>query len=413
MRRVVPWVSLLAVLAVLLVVPVSAGGSGLWGPYLSGTNDTATILSWRTASPGNGSLSYANGSFFRSSPHYDHVIYDNGTGVQHHLLVSGLEPGTMYQYSLSVEGYPAVEGHFTTFPIDGKFTFIVYGDTQDQLPFFTQDDRHRLVADRIAEEDPLFVIHTGDLTSDGLDPLAWDRFFSAGGRMLANSSFFPVPGNHEENSTLFSSLFMHQGWYSFDCGDAHFTLLDSNTWAWARMDEQVNWLSKDLSGNRSPGFMVLHHPMYTSEAKHWGGRPDLRGAFSPAIAGGRVTVVFSGDVHAYERDVAGGVTYLTAGTGGGPAYALAHEKIPEWRNSLEQTLGYLRVTVDPDRSEVTVSMVRVADLSPDTGGIARVYPPGTIFEMVQIRTAGVAEYPDWFKVSGKILAKTLAVPFYE
>ncbi len=63
---------------------------------------------------------------------------------------SGLESGTRYHFALQQEGSPIGNQSFMTFPENGACSFIVYGDTREQAPYFTQIERHRIVADRIA-----------------------------------------------------------------------------------------------------------------------------------------------------------------------------------------------------------------------------------------------------------------------
>ncbi len=114
-------------------------------------------------------------------------------------------PGGMtYHYQVTAGGVNVTGGdhRFRTFPPEsGSFDFIVYGDSQEQLPTFTQLERHKLVADRIAEEetDITFVLHVGDTVGDPENPEEWNRFFAAGGgAMLANTTIYPITGNHEE-----------------------------------------------------------------------------------------------------------------------------------------------------------------------------------------------------------------------
>lgn len=376
--KAIPAAILLLALVVTVAIPVSAEAC-LWGPYITGTNATATTLSWRTPVPGNGSVSLAGESRFAETGTYDRTLADNSGGTVHHLSITGLEPGTWYRYLLTADGYPPEAGHFSTFPAGGQFSFVVYGDTQDNPPFYTQDERHRIVAERIAADDPLFVIHVGDLTADGNDPAAWDRFFSAGRPVLANTTIIPARGNHDGDGALFHEIFGEAGWYSLDCAGARFVILDANDDVLPRMDEQAAWLGQELDRPAFLTFIALHEALYSSEVKHPGGRRDLREILMPVLRG-RVDAVFSGDIHAYERDEADGIAFITAGTGGGAPYALSGKKIPERRNSLEYSLGYLIVAADPARHMATVSMVRTADISPGTGKVARIYPPGTVYE---------------------------------
>jgi hypothetical protein len=68
------------------------------------------------------------------------------------------------------------------------------------------------------------------------------------------------------------------------------------------------------------------------------------------------------------------------GIGGGPSYPLAEEKIDGYRNSLENTLGYARVTVNGD--EAFMEIIKVANCSGTE--VISLYPPNTVFETVNL-----------------------------
>jgi hypothetical protein len=114
--------------------------------------------------------------------------------VYHQVEMTGLEPGTLYHYDLRQYGVDA-QGSFTTAPAGDKpFTFIVFGDTR------TRHDVHKRVIERIVSEKPPFVLQTGDLVSNGLNPGDWDRFFEIERDLLRNTAYYPVLGNHERNA---------------------------------------------------------------------------------------------------------------------------------------------------------------------------------------------------------------------
>jgi hypothetical protein len=185
-----------------------------------------------------------------------------------------------------------------------------------------------------------------------------------------------VLGNHEENSTNYYDIFGVSEWYSFDCGNAHFAMLDSNFLT----SIQAGWLAEDLSADSTWKFAVFHHPPYSSISSHWGGWLDLRAAWEPAFLANGVNAVFSGHVHAYERYYENSIHYAVLGIGGGPSYMLAEDKVDGYRNSFENTLGYARVTVDGNKAIMEV--IKVADVSGSE--VTYVYPPNTVFERVML-----------------------------
>jgi predicted phosphodiesterase len=386
-RIVTAAVVILAILALLVRAPMASGQPSevvpLWGPYLTTVSETGISVNWKTEGETEGSVEYATEAFYSANSTYSSSVPDSIKKL-HHVMLTGLQANTTYHYRVRVgEDYTA-DHTFTTLGAD-RFTFIVYGDTREQAPMFTQLERHKLVADRIAEEEGVsFVIHTGDLVYDGDDLEEWGRFFEAGRQMLDGIPIFPVAGNHENSSRNYYEIFGVPPWYSFDSANAHFSMLDSNDGA--DLNAQAGWLANDLSGDADWKFAVCHHPLYTSDSKHWGGNPDLREHWEQVLMQNGVNAVFSAHMHAYERYWENGIHYVVLGIGGAPSYELADEKIDGYRNSLEHALGYARITIDGN--EAWMEVIKVADLSVDNREVINIYPPGTVFETVSLSAEG-------------------------
>jgi predicted phosphodiesterase len=340
-------------------------------------------VNWKTEGETEGSVEYATEASYSATSTYGGLVPDSVREL-HHVTLTGLQSDTTYHYRVRAGEEYTADHTFTTLGAD-RFTFIVYGDTREQAPLFTQLERHKLVADRIAEEEDVsFVVHTGDLVYDGDDLEEWGRFFEAGRRMLDGIPIFPVAGNHEDHSPNYYQIFGVPPRYSFDSANAHFSMLDSNDGA--DLDVEAAWLASDLSGDADWKFAVCHHPLYTSDRNHWGGDPDLREHWERLFMENGVNAVFSAHMHAYERYWENGIHYVVLGIGGAPSYELADEKIDGYRNSLEHALGYARITIDGD--EASMEVIKVADLSVDNREVNNVYPPGTVFEAIDLSAEG-------------------------
>jgi len=362
----------------------------LWGPYLSSTTTASTVINVKTDVPTSLVIEYATDVYYAVHSAYDRNVSDPVSTDLHHVLLSHLSPGTVYHYRVLYNGQTSEDYHFRTFSESGPVTFIVYSDTQDQLPTLSQLERHKLVADRIAQEpDVAFVLHSGDLVNDAANLSDWDRYFAAGATMMANMTVFPALGNHDANHSNYYQAYGVPQYYSFDCGDVHVSILDSNSWAWPDFPLQSGWLTQDLRTEKPFKFVSFHYPPYTSERNHFGGYENIRLEWEDEFIQNNVTAVFNGHVHAYERFLADGINYFVAGTGGGPAYNLAYPRAEYSQNSLEYALAYIRVTVDPSRQRATADVIRVADVSTDLKTITTVYPPGTIFETVVMSLRGL------------------------
>ena len=361
----------------LILIPTTDAAI-LWGPYITDTDINSTTINWKTEDTTPEMVKYATEEYYTEHGDYDHTIEDTEEAQLHHLVIKNLTPSTVYHYQLTVEGDPTGDYTLRTYG-DGSFTFVVYGDTREQTGLFTQMERHKLVADRIAEEENVsFVIHTGDFACFGDDLDEWNDFFDAGGAMLANTTIYPVLGNHEDNHTNYYEAFGVSEWYSFNCGNAHFAVLDSNDWA--DITSETAWLQEDLDRNTTWKFVSFHHPPYSSDERHWGGWTHLRDHWGNIFIENNVDAVFNGHVHVYERYLENGIQYVVLGCGGAPLYSLAEEKIPGYQNSMEHTLGYARITVNGE--EATMDLIKVADVSEGNKKVTYVYPPNTIFETV-------------------------------
>lgn len=385
-----PASGLVMLLMILITAPSSCStmGSGnsaveddsslLWGPYITGTSSTTATINWKMEGSNEGTVEYSTENDYQMSGGYEFIIYDTAKQL-HQVSLSQLKPATPYHYRIVTGDRKTADGTFRT--LGGEsFKFIVYGDTQEQFPTFTQLERHKLVADRIASEaDISFVIHTGDVVSQPDSPDELNRFFSAARAMLANTTLFVVRANHDRDEQSFDNLFGYPNWYSFDCGNSHFTLMDSNNEADARAETE--WLRDDLSCDAKFKFVFFHHPFYSSDAKIWGGSPQLRDLWEDIFTNQHIFAVFNGHVHAYERINVQGIHYIVSGIGGGPSYDLAEAKVAGYQNSAEFVLGYARITVTGEKA--VIEIIKVADISRKGEGVEKIYPPNTILETIQ------------------------------
>jgi hypothetical protein len=89
--------------------------------------------------------------------------------------------------------------------------------------------------------------------------------------------------------------------FSFDYGNAHWTIVDSNPyvdWTDAKLKD---WVAADLAAakNATWRFVTFHHPGFNSAREHYE-QQQMR-LLSPVFEAGKVDVVFNGHVHNYQR----------------------------------------------------------------------------------------------------------------
>lgn len=89
--------------------------------------------------------------------------------------------------------------------------------------------------------------------------------------------------------------------YSFDYGNAHWAIIDSNPYVDFSDSTLVNWLKNDLAAAQGATwrFVMYHHPGFSSSRTHFE-QQHMR-LLSPLFEAGKVDVVFNGHVHNYQR----------------------------------------------------------------------------------------------------------------
>jgi len=271
------------------------------------------------------------------------------------ISLAGLKPGQVVQYD-ALNGKSEGKGSFKTPAAPGAtFDFVVFGDTR------TRHELHRKITGAIEKLSLDFVIHTGDLVTDGYDAAQWPVFFDIERNLLKKVAFYPVLGNHERNSRQFYDFFnVTTPYYSFDWGSAHFALLNSDIGnvaiSTAAKDafwnEQLRWLDEDLAKAQKAEFrfVVMHHPPMTA-VKRRQGEDKAVAQTMPIFEKHKVQAVFCGHDHNYQRHIKNGVTYIITGGGGAPLYPV-DAPIPGVTQKVESTEHYVKVRVAPGKTSI-------------------------------------------------------------
>jgi len=96
--------------------------------------------------------------------------------------------------------------------------------------------------------------------------------------------------------------FPTMGTFSFDAGDVHWTVLDSNPYARWDDPQLRDWLARDLEAAKGAvwRFVVFHHPAFNlSEGNAY--VDQWMGRIWPLLEQHRVDLVFTGHIHTYVR----------------------------------------------------------------------------------------------------------------
>ncbi|NLV21990.1 MAG: hypothetical protein GXY49_08395 [Syntrophomonadaceae bacterium] len=193
-----------------------------------------------------------------------------------------------------------------------EFSFIYMGDSQADPETGDYSAWGKMLSQAAADKSrPAFVMIGGDLVNDGSSQEEWDRFLTAAEPVRKKLRLYPAMGNHD-NTALFKQIFelpengpegRQEAFYSFDYGDAHFTVMDSNLMG-AASQEDIKWLEQDLAQtNKTYRIVMFHHPAYPAvDIPKDSQRADvIQKNFVPVMEKAGVDLVLCGHQHVYMR----------------------------------------------------------------------------------------------------------------
>jgi len=315
------------------------------------------------------------------------------------IRADGLTPDTTYYYRLFGEGHSLTDAppehspeefRIHTAPPRGSLRPIRFAQFGNG---FTPE-----LADAIASSDVDFVLFTGKYPRiDVPDPTPWvpiRDFYPHLGRMGA--AVWPTLGYADwdnigtrflyfaefvlpDHACLQPGLYCER-YYSFDYGNAHFCVLDTNDGLDALSTQQLAWLEADLQERRAKWNIVsLNVAMYSGRGVR-GGNPVYRSQLEPILIRFGADLVFGG--HEYilwhsnalvnnevvaESDEAGDYRnpgapiYVVCGTGGGVVYPIK----PGFGPGEAWIAGETAFTL----SEISGDTLRVEFVSPATRNV--------------------------------------------
>lgn len=234
----------------------------------------------------------------------------------HKAEADNLTPDTKYQYRVgdSKTGVWSDVGYFTTSSkTSDTANFIVYADVQASNEENFQKAATVLQSAVETMPDYEFAVNLGDFVNDCTNE-EWDSYFRNFAFMNMNTTLVPVAGNHEGNLQWFkfnnmfnigeaeNSATTTGCYYSFDWGDAHFAVLNTND-MYPMSASQTNWLKNDMNSSDAQWKIILMHRALYSAGKNIN-KPDtvvMRNHLLPIIDELGIDVVFAGHDHMYFR----------------------------------------------------------------------------------------------------------------
>ncbi len=278
------------------------------------------------------------------------------TGIEahrvYHASLTELSPGNKFQYRVIKDGVIVFnsEAHAIK-SVEQPYRFIAFGDIGAETP-----DQKKL-ASRAFALNPDFVVVPGDIVyENGLITDYRKKFWpvynkdkqdTEGAPIMRSVPFITAVGNHDADSRDLDktpdALAYYMFWdqplngplgkeggsfvpvlkgsdankkafleaagetyprmtnYSFNYGNAHWTVLDADTYVDWTDKELTDWVAKDLADSKDAQwhFVMFHHPGFNSSREHYE-QQHMR-LLAPIFEAGKVDIVFNGHVHNYQR----------------------------------------------------------------------------------------------------------------
>lgn len=328
------------ILAFVLCVSLVFGGSAMATSAADGEDEVVRVsctfngdtqsskgFCWYTHTKGGSDVqviktSEFNGSFADAKTFSSDTCYKFRKEYCHKAVADGLEAGTEYTYRVgdaSKDLWSEI-GTFVTDDGDNSFSFITLADVQ------ASSDENFAQAAQTAKgalatcPDSEFMVNLGDFVNDDTND-EWGWYFKNFAFANMNTTLAPTAGNHDGNITnklninVFNSTFnlsnpdtksgtnwVNGVYYSFDYGNAHFAVLNTND-MYPMTQSQRNWFINDMKSTDADWKIVIMHRASYSEGKNIN-KPDtiiMRNVLLPLFDKVGVDLVYAGHDHVYYR----------------------------------------------------------------------------------------------------------------
>jgi 3',5'-cyclic AMP phosphodiesterase CpdA len=383
----------------------------LRAPYVQNVKTNALTIVWTSVADGASEVHYGTSDTSLVEPATSTFVTTPAPAPYknyyvHEATLSGLTADTAYQYKIFTNGADLTPGgvittHSAKPPTTTHFRFVAFGDTGDGSQ--SQKD----VATRLMQVQPDLAVLTGDLTyNQATYDLFEKRYFQVYADLIKSTWIAPAMGNHDvsyKNGQSFVDVFVNppaattaaeqELYYSFDYGNAHFTILNNYFGMTATNSAQYAWLRSDLAAsNQFWKFVVFHEPIYATDSSQ-GSRDNAAGVENlvPLFEQYHVNMVLTGHLHYYERMkpllnsqvstiAAGGVVYLITGGGGAGLFGVGTGTLNP--RTAVKVSAYHLTSFDVNGCSLQLSAVRAVNGPADT------FDPSDIFDTYTINRCG-------------------------
>ena len=267
-------------------------------------------------------------------------------GIEPHLVwratLTGLAPGAEFEYRVLRGGKPVFDAKGRARKaVNQSFRFVAFGDCGAATP------SQKAIAGQTLKQNPDLVFIPGDMVYTRGEIAEYrQKFFpyynSDDAPLMRSILFIGAPGNHDTggrdlhaapdglayyyywaqplNGPLHASFgnlagtgaeqgafrdaagdhFPRMSNFSFDYGNSHWLILDTNPYAEWTDPRLRQWVADDLAGTKATWkFVGFHHPGFNSSRAH--ADEQQARVLSDVFEAGGVDVVISGHAHNYQR----------------------------------------------------------------------------------------------------------------
>ena len=313
------------VLLVLLSSACAFAATVVRGPYLQSANSDSIVVRWRTDTATDSRVQYGLSAGSLTTP------ATSATATTEHIVkLTGLNPNTKYFYNVGSSS--AVQAgdasyFFKTSPLAGTALptrIWVIGDAGTGSA--GQAAVYNAYRNYTGSTYTDFWMMLGDNAyNSGTDAEYQANMFNVYPEMMRQSPLWATIGNHDgtsaDSATQTGPYYdIHtfpknaeaggvasgtEAYYSFNYGNIHVIVLDSNETSRSTTGAMMNWMKADLANVTATWLIAIwHHPPYTKGSHNSDTETNLiemRQNFLPVLENYGVDLVLTGHSHSYER----------------------------------------------------------------------------------------------------------------
>lgn len=299
------------------------------GPYLQQGAPTSVVVRWRTDIATDSVVEYGT-----SVLSYDKSASAAGSGTDHEVALSSLQPGTRYFYRIktggNIIGGGTADYSYLSAPSggDGSFKAWIVGDAGTSGYLASgEDPQQAAVRDAFLAKYPvgsfqLFLMLGDNAYDTGTDSQYQRGVFDIYSQVLRSTVTWPTQGNHDFTANAYYSVFTlptagesggvasgTEQYYSFDYSNVHFISLNTELTDSTFRSSMLTWLQQDLAATTKDWIVVFfHHPPYSKGSHDSDNVGDSGGRMAwarenllPVLEAGGADLVLAGHSHSYER----------------------------------------------------------------------------------------------------------------